>query len=875
MTQFYSRIDTIINGDVYNIPFSYINEQEIEVYLDDKLYEDWEFLNDSQIELKNLAPDISKQTIVSIRRNTNIIEKVVEYTNNTLLNKENLNLSQDQLLYAVQEIHDNNTQFNIDLNATVDEKMDSLTAAVEEKVERVTEAVDQLHVLDEAVTNALNAAETAIEQVSLATEQKELATEQANIAIENTQLVASTANKALDDIETLTTNSTQEINSLADSIKENATDIIKTTRLQMGMTVVLDKVLSFEESQGLALQGTYVYKTAVAGERYGYPDFYEKYVGFKNNATATQTTLGSSTITIYTNANGLQFYNIADKGVIDTWFNSTGVADFYGIDEANERIFLPRNNKFWQFTTNTDEVNDYVEAGLPTHTHTRGTMEISGWAGMGESHGAGGAFNPTHGSAVGGNTSTGGSTDWGFDFYASRTWTGSTSAPDNALYGKSNTVQPASSKKLLYYVVGNTVSDTSWVDVVTQVQGGVKDLEDKTNEGIERLKASSNALTTTQITNCITEIPQDIKLELNNGVLTLKAGSKVYVPNGFEADGTTKKFDEIIIENDVVRDIRTGTENSQAFIFYKPSEQIIDIYDIGHAVSGDTDILATSTYHAWYDTNNNLCKIIKDNLSSYALFSLPIALCTRTNGNISSIDQTFNGFGYIGSTAFVTKGVKGLIPNGRNEDGTLNNIEFTTDKIIMDTGVYTSDYLLGENLLQPYFYLMYAEQPTKPTFQNGEWFNTEENILYRITNGVATQLKAFAIGKVVSTGNEGSVVSFTPKQPFRAVDYSDKPTVSGWAMPSNKYINLTVGASGTTYTAPANGLFCAYCHMTNTNAFLDMNVGGIYNVRIKDSAWNSSDVAQIIPVKKGSVLHLVYSGVNFYSFRFIYAEGEV
>ena len=33
-------------------------------------------------------------------------------------------------------------------------------------------------------------------------------------------------------------------------------------------------------------------------------------------------------------------------------------------------------------------------------------------------------------------------------------------------------------------------------------------------------------------TNRILEIPQDIKLELNNGTLTLKAGSKVYVPNG-------------------------------------------------------------------------------------------------------------------------------------------------------------------------------------------------------------------------------------------------------------------------------------------------------------------------------------------------------
>lgn len=48
----------------------------------------------------------------------------------------------------------------------------------------------------------------------------------------------------------------------------------------------------------------------------------------------------------------------------------------------------------------------------------------------------------------------------------------------------------------------------------------------------------NNTLNTSQITNCITEIPQDIKLELVDGTLTLKAGSKVYIPNGFEADGT-------------------------------------------------------------------------------------------------------------------------------------------------------------------------------------------------------------------------------------------------------------------------------------------------------------------------------------------------
>lgn len=52
-------------------------------------------------------------------------------------------------------------------------------------------------------------------------------------------------------------------------------------------------------------------------------------------------------------------------------------------------------------------------------------------------------------------------------------------------------------------------------------------------------KANINLSNSTAITNCITEIPQDIKLELNNGTLTLKAGSKVYVPNGFETSTKT------------------------------------------------------------------------------------------------------------------------------------------------------------------------------------------------------------------------------------------------------------------------------------------------------------------------------------------------
>lgn len=117
--------------------------------------------------------------------------------------------------------------------------------------------------------------------------------------------------------------------------------------------VLKDHILSFDESKGFALLGTYVYKTGVSGTRYGYPDFYNRCVAEKNAGTETEVTLGSNTITMYVNANGHQFYDIADKSAVDAWFDTYGIAWYYGIDEENERIFLPRATQYIGYYKNT------------------------------------------------------------------------------------------------------------------------------------------------------------------------------------------------------------------------------------------------------------------------------------------------------------------------------------------------------------------------------------------------------------------------------------------------------------------------------------------------------------------------------------------
>ena len=213
-----------------------------------------------------------------------------------------------------------------------------------------------------------------------------------------------------------------------------------------------DHVLTYEESKGWALQGTYVYKEALAGSRYGYPDFYAKCLEEFNGATNTETING---VTVKIHSNGHKFYNISDKTAIDEFFNSVGSAWFYGVDIENERIFLPRNNFFDQATGDTNEVGKSVEAGLPDHTHTVTVPAV-----YGQGHGAG---TPLVATAI----------DTVFE---------TTGAEEsNPIYGNSDTVQPNAVKKLLYICVGNTTNYEGLTDVVNQ---GMEILE-QVNQGIE------------------------------------------------------------------------------------------------------------------------------------------------------------------------------------------------------------------------------------------------------------------------------------------------------------------------------------------------------------------------------------------------------
>ena len=278
-----------------------------------------------------------------------------------------------------------------------------------------------------------------------------------------------------------------------------------------------------------------------------------------------------------------------------------------------------------------------------------------------------------------------------------------------------------------------------------------------------------------QITNCILEIPQNINLELNNGVLTLKAGSIVYVPNG------TNIFNKLTISQDISLESITG--DAKFLVYVTSSGTGFQCRTIVQSSSGESDPATLGT--AYYNILTNI--IISHTTNGDVQVSLPIAIVNVSNNTFSSIDKIFNGFGYIGSTIFSLPKVKGLIPNGRNADGTLNNTEFTTSTVRLYTqsstfSSYENQLLFwgasGVKSIAPYY--LEGLEVDKPTsfslIPAGRviYFSKDTNKLYTTLSNNVNWLSVDGtyIGKT-TWDQDSTQISFTQNGTVEVINRSD------------------------------------------------------------------------------------------------------
>lgn len=267
-----------------------------------------------------------------------------------------------------------------------------------------------------------------------------------------------------------------------------------------------------------------------------------------------------------------------------------------------------------------------------------------------------------------------------------------------------------------------------------------------------------------QITNCLLEVPQKIKLELNNGRLTLKAGSNVIVPN------RAGVFEEKVTTKDLVHSTGATQGTIKRLIYIDSSLSALGTINTTNVSSGSE--MPANTWRIWYDTTNNIVNKIEATAGQVAYTcGFPLGEVTVVDGVITSINQVFNGMGYLGSTIWVDKGVKGLSAEGQNNNGTWKTNEIATSKVITRT--------------------LSGTETGQLTFRSGDigkagyYFVGNDGHLYNDQNVLQNNRVTFADFTITN----GQITSLQPKLPFRAVDYNDIAGLKAYI--TETYVNGT------------------------------------------------------------------------------------
>ena len=139
------------------------------------------------------------------------------------------------------------------------------------------------------------------------------------------------------------------------------------------------------------------------------------------------------------------------------------------------------------------------------------------------------------------------------------------------------------------------------------------------------------------------------------------------------------EFLEVTTTQDITYGEYTTTSGDFDYILFNNGEKFLK----AKISSGETDRLSGESNHVWYDTVNNQIKVYGADGTTFSTTSFPIGEIVENGGVVKNITKIYNGCGYIGTIIYMLPGTSGLIPNGRSENGDLNNTEFITPNVII------------------------------------------------------------------------------------------------------------------------------------------------------------------------------------------------
>lgn len=604
--------------------------------------------------------------------------------------------------------------------------------------------------------------------------------------------------------------------------------------------------------------------------------------------------------------------------------SSYGVCAKYVYNSTDNTVRLPKITGLIEGTVDTNALGQLVEAGLPAlsvnaggdHTHT-GTTATAG----SHNHNLISPFNLKWGMKGSGDNWSGTQSAQNYaDGVNYDNWTevngnhthtfttalggGHTHTLSGAGIGNSNTVQPQTVKAFVYVVVATSVKEDIVVDIdnIATDLNAKADKSDTANNNLSNLtvEGEKHFVNKNQISNCILEVPQRIKLEFLNGVLTLKAGSELLQPDGLEDDGITWKFKYKTIESDMVFPGISSTNEytGSAFIYARYNTTVSNGYQLDYFVPASPVIGATAPaspfdYQIFYNTaENKLYMWYQNTWRSDLDIAFPIADVTITTTSIQSLDNVYNTTIACGNGLLVQSGVKVLMPNGLNPDGTLNNLEYTTPYVLAESvdisGSMDWVYTLGSDgdiyALFREFYYVQTSTPVIPNYVGvAFWYNPATNKSTFFLNGVAQERPAIIIGSNIKSGTSANIAAAPQKTSANLLKYSDKSFISSWSLPSTRYINLAISTNGnTSYEAPANGWFVidgvdSTGYGVNSVVVLRNRVTRLGASSFIDGGMNGGFINCATPVSAGDIVDLFYQGAlsaTTMNLKFVYAEGE-
>lgn len=581
-----------------------------------------------------------------------------------------------------------------------------------------------------------------------------------------------------------------------------------------------------------------------------YSNAYNHLVADVEGKTANSETINGITIYYWLADDGHKIVGTVggdqwEQNLIDL-YNTTGVAWYYLLDTVHNRFKLPRTK--YDFNGLRGNVGDYIPESLPNISGMIGNIDT--------------AYGATQDGCIAHEEVSNG---YGITGTADRVLSSRSSidaSRSSSTYQNGAPVQQRGTQQYLYFYVGQYTQSA-----IEQTAGLNAELfNNKIDiDGNNVITAGANKIlnTSSYTTNRILEIPQDIKLELNNGTLTLKAGSKVYVPNGVGV------FEVKTAQQDITM---TRNTNAKELVFVRWSGDNITSLDAWTFCYSGSSAPSGESFMAWYDTSNNVVKGTANGGSTWTeTLSFSIAAISEDSTKITSIDQVFNGFGYIGSTVFVLPGVK--VQQATGFDGNTPTSEIQT---IPSVSVIQS---AGNNGFYD-GYLLYTNSSFHTRNSGHLSFDTNKNLV------IDDEYPSAARGIVLyrySTDSTGRIKTFNPASTdsvanSNASNFSQagKSYLSGFGMPSGKYIDLTLGASGSTYTAPANGWFYARGVTIGSGQFMRLmntKISGYSGEATVTNTVASRGCGCILPVMKGDIIRYDYN-ITESILRFIYAEGD-